>query len=294
MIDSSINVDELNADSDPTMHADIINDETSDLPIRPTSTTPYIWGYVRMSTREQEHSPAVQAELIKRFSEGLDGHFVGCRCDPAVSGSKVDFEKRREAKKLMNAMQAGDSLVVWKIDRLGRSVMDLHRILEKFLRMKVNVYILNFGGNRLDFTTAMGRAMVGFFAVLAEMESNLIGERVKEAFAWRKKHDIPCYPKMGYKRVRAEPREGQRKGDLHYKRHQEECDAMKEIYERHSKGETITSIYIDFMKRGVKTRKGKPWAKLPTSANNPYPNIHRFYLAYRRYYNEYVLKGKEL
>lgn len=295
MIDSNSNSGNVaESITEDTIRALVINDENEPIP-RKTQTS-HIWGYVRMSTKAQEKSPEVQADLIRKFAQSLDGTFVGCRLDEAVSASKVMFEQRDEAHKLMNDMRPGDHLVVYRLDRLGRSLIDMHRVLEKMMLMKINVYILDFGGNRLDLVSAAGKMFVGIMSVFAEYESNLIGERTKEALAYRKKMGLVSHsrPKYGYTLKRKPARLGQRKGDVYYDRHEEECRAIKEIYERHSHGESMPQIFRDFRKRKLLRADGLPWAKESISLANLLPNINRFYKVYAFYKGEFALTDKEL
>lgn len=295
MIDSDSNSgDVAESITEDTMVAFVINDESEPIPRK--TELPHIWGYIRMSDQKQENSPKVQAEQIRKFAETLDGTFVGFRLDEAVSASKVMFEDRDEARKLMNDLRPGDHLIVCKLDRLGRSVIDLHKVLDKLNRMQINIYILNFGNGRLDLTTVMGKAIIGLFAVLAEMESGLISERTKEAMAYRKKMGLVSHsrPKYGYTLKRKPAKIGQRKGDAYYTRHEEECRAIKEIYERHSHGESMPRIFYDFRKRKLIRADGLPWAKEPTCLTNQLPSINRFYKVYEFYKQEFALTNKEL
>lgn len=263
------------------------------------SREPHIWGYVRMSSVQQEKSPVVQADLIKSFAATLDGHFAGLRLDSAVSAKKVLFSDRREARALMNDLLPGDSLIVCKLDRLGRGIIDIYKTLDKLMRMNINVYILNFGGGRLDLVSAVGKAIVGMMSVIAELESNLISERTKEALAYRKTMGLVSHslPKYGFIRKRKAPKPGQIKGDAYYERHPAECQSIKEIYNRYREGngnESMPDIFRDFMARGVKKANGEVWARHPTSLKDQLPSINRFYKVFEFYKNEFVLKGKEL
>jgi len=246
-----------------------------------------------MSTNKQEKSPDIQANLIRKYAGTLDGFFAGCRLDAATSGRKTKFLDRKEARKLMRDMLPGDHLIIWKIDRLGRNTIDICSVLDHLVRMKINVYVLNFAGGRLDLTTATGRAFVGMLAVFAELESGLISERTKEGMEYLKENNLVCNgrPKYGHHKVVIKETIGMKKPQKRWEKHEGECAAIKEIYARRLAGETIHSIYNDFRARKIKTAEGKPWASRPYYKNSS--QVKRFYRVCE-WYRDLLAEGGSL
>ena len=120
------------------------------------------FGYCRVSTREQNLDLQIDA-LMK---EGCYEIFKD-----QVSGVKAD---RPDLSKLLERLRAGDTLVVWKLDRLGRSLTDLVRLVNDLNARQVGLKSLS---DPIDTTTSQGRFVFNIFASLAELERDIIRER---------------------------------------------------------------------------------------------------------------------
>ena len=123
------------------------------------------YGYARVSTEDQ--NPALQLAALKK---------AGCRTvfkDEGISGATV---QRPALVKCLKTLQAGDTLIVWKLDRLGRSLRDLIHMLDDLKQRGVKFRSLT---EAIDTDTATGRAMWQMIGVLAELERSLITERTR-------------------------------------------------------------------------------------------------------------------
>jgi DNA invertase Pin-like site-specific DNA recombinase len=123
------------------------------------------YGYARVSTDDQ--SPALQLAALKQ---------AGCRevfQDEGISGATT---KRPALTRALKTLQAGDTLVVWKLDRLGRSLRDLIHMLDDLRDRGVRFQSLT---EAIDTETPTGRAMWQMIGVLAELERSLIAERTR-------------------------------------------------------------------------------------------------------------------
>src|SRR2546425_2777224 len=121
-------------------------------------------GYCRVSTDDQ--NPDLQLAALKR---------AGCRkifTDKATGG----HVKRPELAKCLKALKAGDVLIVWKLDRLGRSLHDLIGLLDD---LKTRGVAFKSVTESIDTATPTGRAMWQMVGILAELERSLIQERTK-------------------------------------------------------------------------------------------------------------------
>lgn len=130
--------------------------------------------YARVSTDKQ--TTEVQKREITEFLKSKpEFNLVNSYCDEGFSGSKV---KRPELDKLLIAARNNefDVIVIWKLDRLARSLKHLVSLVNEFKDLGIELISLTDG---IDFTTAQGRLMFGIFASLAEFERELIRERVK-------------------------------------------------------------------------------------------------------------------
>ena len=125
-------------------------------------------GYARVSTREQHLD--MQLDALRR---------AGCLNihEEKVSGSAKDRPKLDLAIK---DLRPGDTLVVWRLDRLARSMRELYRRLDAISANGAGLLSLN---EHLDFSSAAGRLMLHIFGALAEFERQLTVERTKAGLA---------------------------------------------------------------------------------------------------------------
>ena len=121
-------------------------------------------GYARVSTKEQLLS--MQVEALK------EAGFVKIY-EEIASGAKT---VRPVLDELMRNLREEDTVVIWKLDRLGRNLVHLIYLTTVLLEKKVGLISLN---DPIDTTTSQGRMIFGIFASLAEFERELIRERTQ-------------------------------------------------------------------------------------------------------------------
>lgn len=126
------------------------------------------YGYGRVSTVSQELEVQIQALQDENCDVILTEKFTGTTTNRPV------FDE------LMTKIQAGDTLVVTKLDRLARNTKEGIEVIERLFSMDVKVYVLNVG---LLENTTMGRFFLTTLLAVAEMERNLIIERMQEGKA---------------------------------------------------------------------------------------------------------------
>jgi DNA invertase Pin-like site-specific DNA recombinase len=121
-------------------------------------------GYARVSTKEQSlnlQEDALQKEgCTKIYSE-------------QISGAKSE---RPKLKEMIEQLRKGDIIVVWKLDRLGRSLRDLVNLVAQFQDLDVGFKSLQ---DNIDTTTPAGKLTFHLFAALAEFERDIISSRTK-------------------------------------------------------------------------------------------------------------------
>lgn len=122
-------------------------------------------GYARVSTADQ--SLEMQLEALSKAD-------VGIIYEEHASGKS---RERPELANLMRALRTGDTLVVWRLDRLGRSLVHLVQILDDLAKRSITIESLT---EKIDTSSAAGKLFVGFVMVMAEFERNLISERTIE------------------------------------------------------------------------------------------------------------------
>ena len=133
-------------------------------------------GYVRVSDKDQTEN--LQLDALK--SAGCDIIYG----DHGVSGA---ITKRTGLDELLSALKAGDTLMVWKLDRLGRSTLHLLSLLADLRARNIDFHIITQG---IDTRTAVGRMVFGQLAVFAEFEREQISERTKAGMAAAKARGV--------------------------------------------------------------------------------------------------------
>ncbi|WP_271396310.1 recombinase family protein [Neomicrococcus lactis] len=129
-------------------------------------------GYTRVSTSSQD--AALQFDALAAAGVQKRDVFAD-----VTSGSRSAIE-RPGMKKLLEYAQSGDTVVVWRVDRLGRSLIDVLNTVNLLRERGVNVRSISDG---IDPATSTGRMMLNMLASLAEYERELIVERVNAGIA---------------------------------------------------------------------------------------------------------------
>jgi putative DNA-invertase from lambdoid prophage Rac len=93
-----------------------------------------------------------------------------------ISGSQAAMERPQFAR-LVDRLEAGDVLLVTKLDRLGRNAMDVRGTVERLAQLGVRVHCLALGG--VDLTSPAGKMTMGVIAAVAEFERDLLVERTQ-------------------------------------------------------------------------------------------------------------------
>lgn len=169
-------------------------------------------GYARVSTHEQNldlQTDALQKEGCKQiFTDKVSG----------VKAKKPNFEK------LLEYARQGDTIVVWKLDRLGRSTVQLIGLIEELKQKGIHLKSLN---EAIDTSSATGMLFFQFMCILAEHERNVIRERTA----------------AGLTAARARGRTGGRPKGLS-EQYQLIAPEVKEMYEKGSRStEEIRKIF---------------------------------------------------
>ncbi|MEV8150156.1 recombinase family protein [Arthrobacter sp. NPDC080073] len=129
-------------------------------------------GYTRISTAGQD----AQLQLDALLAAGVQKRDVFA---DVTSGSKTAIE-RPGMKKLLEYAEADDTVVVWRVDRLGRSLIDVLNTVNLLRERGVHLRSISDG---IDPATSTGRMMLNMLATLAEYERELIVERVNAGIA---------------------------------------------------------------------------------------------------------------
>jgi DNA invertase Pin-like site-specific DNA recombinase len=132
-------------------------------------------GYMRVSKSDGTQTLNLQRDALLTAGVAPERIFAD-----RASGRKDD---RPGLATCLQALRPGDTLVVWKLDRLGRSLRHLVSIVDDLQQRQVGFKVLAASGIQIDTTTANGRLIFGIFAALAEFEAELIRERTRAGLA---------------------------------------------------------------------------------------------------------------
>jgi putative DNA-invertase from lambdoid prophage Rac len=143
-----------------------------------------VFAYCRVSTAEQTTDNQIQEITAAGFN--VDPKRI---VTETISGS-VQASARKGFSKLVDKMEAGDVLIVTKLDRLGRNAMDVRSTVEKLEGSGVRVHCLALGG--VDLTSPAGKMTMGVIAAVAEFERDLLIERTQQGLIRAKAEGKHC------------------------------------------------------------------------------------------------------
>ncbi len=157
---------------------------------RPAFSTPRVVGYIRVSTAEQAVSglgldaqrATIEGECVRRGWE-----LVAVLEDAGISGTAIARRPGLETALELLATGGADVLMASRLDRVSRSVLDLHTLLARAQGEGWRMALLDCG---LDTTSPQGEAMVGVSAVFSQLERRLISQRTAAALAVKKANGV--------------------------------------------------------------------------------------------------------
>ena len=132
-------------------------------------------GYARVSKADGSQTTDLQRDAL--LAAGVDPEQI---YEDQASGKQDD---RPQLAACLKAVRTGDTLIVWKLDRLGRDLRHLVNVVHDLTDRGVGLKVLTGQGAAIDTTTASGKLVFGIFAALAEFERELISERTKAGLA---------------------------------------------------------------------------------------------------------------
>ena len=132
-------------------------------------------GYMRVSKSDGSQSTSLQRDAL--VAAGVDPEYL---YEDLASGKNDD---RPGLAACLKALREGDTLIVWKLDRLGRNLHHLVNTVHNLTGRGIGLKVLTGHGAAIDTTTAAGKLVFGIFAALAEFERELIAERTRAGLA---------------------------------------------------------------------------------------------------------------
>jgi DNA invertase Pin-like site-specific DNA recombinase len=206
--------------------------------------------YVRVSTREQAEGTGLdtQKQKIREWAQLHDIGQMSLYEDPGASGGTMDREGLQE---LLSDVESGDldTVVVYKADRLSRSLRDLLTVLDNRLEPSGVRFVSV--TEQFDTSTAGGRLFLQMLGSFSEFERNVITERTTEGRR-RKAEDgghacgeVPLgYRKNGEGKLEPDP---------------ETAPIVRRIFRLRGQGESLRSIAEELNRDGIETKSGGEW-----------------------------------
>lgn len=126
-------------------------------------------GYARVSKSDGSQTTDLQSDAL--LAAGIKQEYI---YQDYASGKRED---RPGLQNCLKALREGDTLIVWKLDRLGRDLRHLINIVHDLTSRNIGLKVLTGHGAAIDTTTPAGKLVFGIFAALAEFEREMIKER---------------------------------------------------------------------------------------------------------------------
>jgi len=211
-----------------------------------------IAAYARVSTEDQAtegFSLEVQLDMLRAYAESQEGWTIYDEyVDDGYSGRNI---KRPEYSRMMSDVSEWDAIAVVKMDRIHRNSRNFMAMMD-FLEKHDKEFISS--TDTLDTSTAMGRFVVNMMQLLAQLESEQIGERtyigMREKAETSEGMVMGFTPPFGY---------SVHKGEL--VTNDDEMNVVKEIFSSYASGRTMDEICYSLNRSGTLTRKNNAWNK---------------------------------
>ncbi|MEG0826407.1 MAG: recombinase family protein [Bacilli bacterium] len=210
--------------------------------------------YLRVSTEDQAKegfSIAAQKEKLTKYVEVNDWKLYDYFIDDGISGKNI--KDRPELTKLIELVKKKEinNVLIYKLDRLTRSVKDLINLIELFEQYDCNFSSVT---EKLDTSNAVGRMFIKIIGIFAEFERENLAERV--SFGYEEKTRQGNYTNTngvyGYDYIIG-------KGDLVI--NEKEAELVKQTYENYLSGKAMISIAKDYNLKKIPTKRGGDWSQ---------------------------------
>jgi DNA invertase Pin-like site-specific DNA recombinase len=239
-----------------------------------------------VSTDKQENSFEVQQARLIEAAKKL-GLPVKVYADFDVSARKIALHNRPEGKRMCEDLEPGDHVFFTSISRGFRRAAECIQRFQTWWEMGITAHMLDMN---VDMSTPYGRAILGYMAVGAELESDLNSERRKEIVAHKRKTDQPYNQIRPWGWIATKDKRGKLKGWAIY---EPERQTVKLIRSLREAGASYRDIVFDL---SIKYKIKKPHAKggdtyyqlvdvvsLLKAAANGYPRLPRAFWQARDY-----------
>jgi site-specific DNA recombinase len=211
-------------------------------------------GYIRVSTQEQATSGIsldAQAEKVRAYANLYDIELVDIVVDAGVSAKSLDRDGLQSALQMLDNGEA-DAILIFKLDRLTRSVSDWNTLIKDYFTNKALLSV----SDQIDTRTAAGRLCLNVLMSVAQWEREAIGERTSTALQHKKAMgDHVGSPAYGYEMV-----------EKKLVKVAIEHEAITLIEQLKADGLTLQQIADHLNAQNIATKRGGKW--YPTTVKN--------------------------
>lgn len=245
--------------------------------------------YMRVSTEEQAKdgfSIHAQKEKLSKYASANDWEVIDYYIDDGISGKNL--QDRPDVKRLINDVKLGkiNNVLVYKLDRITRSVKDLINLIELFEK---NDCCFNSVTEKLDTSNAVGRMFIKIIGIFAEFERENLAERV--SFGYEQKTREGNYTNTngvnGYDYVVG-------KGTLTI--NEQEKIIIQNIYKEYLNGASMLKIAKDLNQKNIPSKRGGQWRQstIKSILTNPlYIGKIRYGVAKKLQPKSFCVNGKQ-
>ena len=201
-------------------------------------------GYVRVSTEEQVQdgvSIEAQTDKLRQYAELYDLSLIDIKSDAGLSAKTLS---RPGLQTALNTLDAGEAeaLLIYKLDRLTRSVADLGRLIETYFQRHQLLSVTD----HIDTSTANGRLILNVLGSVSQWERETVVERTETALRYLKdQRRVYNHVPLGYTAVGG-----------HLTPDNREQTIIAEIQDLRSKGHSLKAIADNLNARGVSGKRG--------------------------------------
>lgn len=196
-------------------------------------------------------------DYIEKYIEGSRNAEILVYKDEGFSGKDT---KRPQFQKMLSDMKQRpfQYLVCYRLDRLGRNLGDLTRLIEKLNQEHTEFISIR---ERFDTSTPMGKAMVYFSGVLAQMEREQIGERVRDNMLLlaRSGRWLGGNPPLGFRVREKTYGEGKERRAFYLENEEKESHYLIEIFQEYLISHSLTGTARKLQEKGIFTKRGNPY-----------------------------------
>ena len=212
-------------------------------------------GYIRVSTVDQaQEGVSLQAQRarLEAYAVAMDLELVAIREDAGVSAKTLDRPGLQAALLDLDEGRA-DAFLIFKLDRLTRSVVDLGTLIERYFAARFALLSVS---DSIDTRSAGGRLVLNVLTSVGQWEREAIAERTSMALAHLRGQGVRLGGEaLGWKRTADEDTEGRRVVALD----PEELATVDRIRELHGRGLSLRAICDRLQGEGRATKKGGAW-----------------------------------